>query len=511
MNKTVSLEPWRSRAWTFQEGLLSKRLLIFSGGHVYFQCRRATLLESMNTADAGYKPSSVFVNRFYLPETPPTSIVPVLSAPDGSLRMRVPPDFAAYSRLVTQYTRRHLTSPSDGVAAVTGLLNLLEPDPQISNMSFGLPKHFMDLSLLWQPATGNNVRLVRRPEFPSWSWAGWEAKPGSRGGIRYEQPYRVLTYDSGALKQVKAGDEEAEARMLPRIEWSNKTTYGIFQTSGRSIVPSPSSRAHRLSSGAILKPQELPAEPPRLPELHGSSSQLLAASPSPSSTPQGLHSNGLSNGPSTGPSTVPSTVPSPAPASNSHSPTVASGSSSPGNSLNRASLPVTAREGGVSDFGPEVATPEIPVDFPGASVNLGTGVIDGELLILKTETATLAVLPVPAPRKTMLWLPADQGVNGYLPETVHESKILHDGQEKGRVILHDPAKPPEGNFWEFALLSEAQYLGDEERVDSLGYPLLNVMLIVRQADGKASRAGLGRVYKSAWKAAMPKLEELVLG
>ncbi|KAF6828642.1 hypothetical protein CPLU01_08411 [Colletotrichum plurivorum] len=511
MNKTVSLEPWRSRAWAFQEGLLSKRLLIFSGGHVYFQCRRATLLESMNTADAGYKPSSVFVNRLYLPETPPTSTIPVLSAPDGSLRMRVSPDFAAYARLVTQYTRRRLTSSSDGVAAVTGLLNLLEPDPQSSNMSFGLPKHFMDLALLWQPATGNNVRLQRRPEFPSWSWAGWETRPGCRGGVRYEQPYRVFTYDSGALKQVKAGEDEAEARMLPRIGWSIKMAYGLRKTSGPPTVLSPSSGAAKLSSGAILPPQELPAEPPRLlPELHGSSSRRFSASPAPSSAPQLRNSNGFSTGPSTGQSTLPSTIPSPVPASTSQSPVVPSGRSSPGNSLNRVSLPIAARENGTSDFAPELATPEAPVDFPGASVSLGTGVIDGELLILKTETATLAVLPAPTPRKTTLWLPADQGADSYLPETVHESKILHDGEEKGRVILHDPVKPPEGSFWEFAVLSEAQYLGDEERVDSLGYPLLNVMLIERQAEGKASRAGLGRVYKSAWKAAMPKLEELVL-
>ena len=30
---------WNTRAWTFQERLLSTRTLIFVHGHVYFQCR----------------------------------------------------------------------------------------------------------------------------------------------------------------------------------------------------------------------------------------------------------------------------------------------------------------------------------------------------------------------------------------------------------------------------------------------------------------------------------------
>ncbi|KAK2773434.1 hypothetical protein CKAH01_03894 [Colletotrichum kahawae] len=188
VNKTPRNNLWETRAWTYQEMLLSKRLLIFSGGQVHFQCSRGILLESTNAADARCKITPL--ERLDLPSSPPSSVSPTFRLHDVSSRPRLSPDFETYTQLVTQYTKRNMRFPEDGIKAITGLLNLLEPKPSISSMIFGLPKHFMDLALLWQPATGSNVRLKRKFQFPSWSWAGWEALDGSEGGVRYEKPYR---------------------------------------------------------------------------------------------------------------------------------------------------------------------------------------------------------------------------------------------------------------------------------------------------------------------------------
>ncbi|KAF2491686.1 hypothetical protein BU16DRAFT_621210 [Lophium mytilinum] len=62
-----------------------------------------------------------------------------------------------------------------------------------------------------------------------------------------------------------------------------------------------------------------------------------------------------------------------------------------------------------------------------------------------------------------------------------------------------------------AILSEGQYLGNEESVDVLGYPFYNVMLIERKSGGTfAERIGLGKISKSMWKRSEPKSEIVVV-
>ncbi|KAK0713458.1 heterokaryon incompatibility protein-domain-containing protein, partial [Lasiosphaeria miniovina] len=48
--------PWATRAWTLQEKLLSRRLLVFRDGAVDFCCARGTLHEDMSAADAHSDP-----------------------------------------------------------------------------------------------------------------------------------------------------------------------------------------------------------------------------------------------------------------------------------------------------------------------------------------------------------------------------------------------------------------------------------------------------------------------
>jgi hypothetical protein len=66
------------------------------------------------------------------------------------------------------------------------------------------------------------------------------------------------------------------------------------------------------------------------------------------------------------------------------------------------------------------------------------------------------------------------------------------------------------------VLSEAQYFGNEDKPDVLGYPLYNIMLIRRIPDKKglgqvfAERVGLGQIYKFAWRTSNPKKQVIVL-
>lgn len=83
----------------------------------------------------------------------------------------------------------------------------------------------------------------------------------------------------------------------------------------------------------------------------------------------------------------------------------------------------------------------------------------------------------------------------------------------GTVKLNSGAKPsPNGVCDEVTaiVLSETQYLGNEKRVDVLGYPLYNIMVIEKREGGFVERVGLGKIYKSAWKKAGPRQEVVIV-
>lgn len=94
----------------------------------------------------------------------------------------------------------------------------------------------------------------------------------------------------------------------------------------------------------------------------------------------------------------------------------------------------------------------------------------------------------------------------------NEREILNDhGDLIGQVCLNDYRSEP-GQPCEFILLSEAQFIGSEKRVDILGYCLYNVMA-VKQEEGSNTRIriGLSKLYKRYWKEAEPKTGVIVLG
>jgi hypothetical protein len=87
-----------------------------------------------------------------------------------------------------------------------------------------------------------------------------------------------------------------------------------------------------------------------------------------------------------------------------------------------------------------------------------------------------------------------------------------NGNEVGRVQVHEPEKIVSRVGYDFIVLSEAQYFGDEQSIDVLDYPLYNVMLVSpKDATNVRTRLGLGKVFKHAWRLSNPVEELVVLG
>lgn len=143
----ISTSQWDSRAWTFQERMLSRRCLLFVNGRVYFQCRRSTFCEDMELpSERGWSLDSIDMPTRIFREKP----------------------FVQYTSAVELYTRRELTNPVDILDAFAGVQQVLEKR-LATTIYFGLFEAMMNSSLTWE----SSKKLVRRSRFPSWSWAGW--------------------------------------------------------------------------------------------------------------------------------------------------------------------------------------------------------------------------------------------------------------------------------------------------------------------------------------------------
>lgn len=144
---------WNTRAWAFQERLLSKRCLIFTEGRVYFHCRSTAMSEDIKAEQeqAGWS-------------------IELVHAPLQLLRDIRRHPCRVYMDSVKLYTARVLRNECDILAAFYGIGNTINKAMGATSM-FGLPNSHFDLALLWEPQQASRRRCPE--QFPSWSWSGW--------------------------------------------------------------------------------------------------------------------------------------------------------------------------------------------------------------------------------------------------------------------------------------------------------------------------------------------------
>ncbi|THV50599.1 hypothetical protein BGAL_0144g00230 [Botrytis galanthina] len=149
----IRVSPWNTRAWAFQERLLSRRCLIFVGNRVFFQCRRATWSEELDCE--GHHPSWT---------------LDIVGSP---LKLWNEQPLRQYSDCVQMYSGRKLTFVTDKIIAFTGLGDILASKLH-GPLLYCLPTAYFDWSLLWEPTmVTERIKSSSSTESPSWSWCGW--------------------------------------------------------------------------------------------------------------------------------------------------------------------------------------------------------------------------------------------------------------------------------------------------------------------------------------------------
>lgn len=155
----VSQSTWNTRAWTFQERLLSQRTLIFVDGRVFFQCRSTARSVDIITEDdsAGWS-------------------IDFIGSPMQMLQNLSESPLLIYKKLLEMYLLRDLTFQKDILAAFYGIGNFV-CQTLGGDLIHGLPSSHFDWALLWEARDCAKRRVceggVGGVVFPSWSWCGW--------------------------------------------------------------------------------------------------------------------------------------------------------------------------------------------------------------------------------------------------------------------------------------------------------------------------------------------------
>ncbi|KAL2071780.1 hypothetical protein VTL71DRAFT_13015 [Oculimacula yallundae] len=186
----VAYSKWNVRGWTYQEGILTRRRLVFTNEQVYFECHGMCCYESLNLP---YQEMHSSVDHRLEPKYFQTSQrgtldkLGVFAVGHGSKQT----DIYAH---IDEFSNRHLSYSSDRLKAFLGILEAFRieygvrhlwgipilPDPQTRVLSV---ESFV-LGLIWG-ARGFQTTAI--PNLPTWSWVGWS------GIIRYSSRFHDIS------------------------------------------------------------------------------------------------------------------------------------------------------------------------------------------------------------------------------------------------------------------------------------------------------------------------------
>lgn len=447
-----SFYPWESRAWTFQEKMLSRRMLLVASGYAVWRCRGGIWREDVNALD-GNTNSALFPWPHLKPMPDPGDSLEGsglrMLEEDGSVRLFRLPAFSQYIKVVEDLSGRRIGDPWKILDAFEGLGSVLKsPEMLDTTFRYGLPTHFIDASLLWQPQgpvhrrrnqEDQNHKILRLSP-PSWSWAGWEPVEADSKGrmVGFETPFEVHADENGLVMCTNPIGEE-------RVRPLHQSVYGIT----KSILPLGGPPSHETIDLGFLNQWNVLGQVSRDWESFPKSRR-------PALPPRNLALDKLSD---------------------RHLIFYTSTASLwLGNECFRIRT--------CSKFGDTEYIRENLQDLEPAQTNTNVSWAYEEREPEQDVTVSR---------------------ERWIIEPASSTKV-------GTVKLNSGAKASTNGVYGAVtaiVLSEAQYLGNEKRVDVCGYPLYNIMVIEKSGDSFVERIGLGKIYKSAWKRAGPR-QELVI-
>jgi len=157
---TVNIEPLESRAWAFQESLLSPRVLYFGTLGLMWKCQTDEFVTVEGTADPYH---AVYNERL------PTQVF--IPSQGGTDMITIDKQAEIWHQVVENYSRRKLTDLEDRLPALAGIASELQKlwdDQYIA----GMWRRCLVRHLGWYLShpSGEEIRQVVSYTSPGWSW-----------------------------------------------------------------------------------------------------------------------------------------------------------------------------------------------------------------------------------------------------------------------------------------------------------------------------------------------------
>ncbi|KAF2827445.1 HET-domain-containing protein [Ophiobolus disseminans] len=211
--------PLYTRAWVFQEMVLSPRVISFGAKELEWYCRK------QNWCECTYlMPNDIWAARAHSPHWKYSR--------EGVLN----PDCLKWMQIVVEYTRRKLTFTSDRLPALSGLATRFSEALQAPYLA-GIWKTdpFIWETLQWT-AGGSAGNLLPKPRAPSWSWASIDGRISYDGFIPGCDGVTLLGAETQLLRsnpfgEVTGGFLRVEGVLLKvRLNITPKTPLSTWKT-----------------------------------------------------------------------------------------------------------------------------------------------------------------------------------------------------------------------------------------------------------------------------------------
>lgn len=220
ISHSVNLSRWDSRGWTYQEGILATRRLVFTDQQVYFECHGMCCYETLDldyAAMHSLERQQLESEYFTIPPGRPGERIGMFPAGYGG-------DAGDIYIQIARYTGRNLSHDSDRLKAFLGILEAFESGqhgvrhhwgvPILPDPDSGYPKKFSVISFIFGLLWGHKFRdgNIRIKNLPSWSWAGM------LGSVEFD--YQMGDGSFWSTTQLLDGVQvEMELQSGDRISW----------------------------------------------------------------------------------------------------------------------------------------------------------------------------------------------------------------------------------------------------------------------------------------------------
>jgi hypothetical protein len=228
---SIHKSKWATRGWTYQEGVLSTRRLVFTEEQVFFECKTMSCCEAISTPLVAIHKGMEFgktVKPGYF-----EGFAEFSPYPRFNLGSRGFTGLGCFAKHVERFTARELTYPSDGLNAIMGILDNLGNENMIYH-HWGLPINFKGnpptpdvfaCSLLWTHKPNRNQSPpTRKKEFPSFCWAGWL-------GVATLQIHYIVQCDFQSNMTFLTGPEDMEPLQFNQVNHSLSGVSDIVEAS----------------------------------------------------------------------------------------------------------------------------------------------------------------------------------------------------------------------------------------------------------------------------------------